>query len=160
MGRRETIQIQRKMTREELDNRIKSLEKSTRILKRLYFVQHRYDGDSVEEAADKIGVYKMVAYQWQDRWNQGGYDGLIPRFAGGKPAKLSPEKTNLLRKLLEERDDWTTEQIQDLIERKFSVLFSLKHVRTILRKIGMHYAKPYPHDYRRPKNAEEKLKKT
>ena len=160
MGRRETIQIQRNMTREELDNRIKSLEKNTRVLKRLYFVRYRYDGDSVEEAANKIGVYKMVAYQWQDRWNDGGYDGLIPRFAGGKPTKLSKEKMDLLRNTLEQRSDWTTEQVRDLIERRFGVRFTQKQVRTILRKMGMHYAKPYPHDYRRPRTAEDDQKKT
>ncbi len=160
MGRRETIQIQRRMSGEELDRRIRTLEKDTRILKRLYFIRHRYDGDSVELAAHKIGVYKMVAYQWQDRWNRDGCGGLIPRFAGGKPAKLSPEKMERLRSILAERDDWTTEEAQEIMEKRFGVSFSLKHVRTILRKMGMHHAKPYPHDYRRPPDAEERLKET
>ncbi len=44
------------MTVEELDSRIKTLEKNTRVLKRLYFIRYRYDGDSVEEAAAKIVV--------------------------------------------------------------------------------------------------------
>ena len=69
MGRKETIQVQKKMTAEELEQRIKTLEKDTRVLKRLYFIRFRYEGDSVETAAEKVGVYKMVAYQWQDRWN-------------------------------------------------------------------------------------------
>ncbi|AKA48357.1 transcriptional regulator [uncultured archaeon] len=160
MGRKETIPIDRKMSVEELEKRIKTLEKDTRILKRLYFVRHRYNGDSVEEAASKVGVYKMVGYQWQDRWNEDGYDGLAPRFAGGKPAKLSGEKKERLRTILQERDDWTTEEVQKLIEKRFGIRFSQKHVRTILRQMGMKYSKPYPHDFRRPKDAEERLKKT
>ncbi len=159
MGRRETIPVQRKISAEELEQRIKTLEKDTRVLKRLYFIRYRYQGDSVETAAGKVGVYKMVAYQWQDRWNEGGYDGIVPRFAGGKPAKLSPVKMERLRTILEERDDWTTEEVQDLIEKRFGIRFTQKHVRTILRKLGMKYAKPYQHDYRRPKNAEDDLKK-
>lgn len=43
----------------------------------------------------------MVAYQWQDPWNEDGYDGLVPRIAGGKLAKLPMEKTERLRSILE-----------------------------------------------------------
>ena len=99
----------------------------------MYFIRYRYQGDSVETAAEKVGVYKMVAYQWQDRWNEDGYAGLIPRFAGGKPAKLSPVKMERLMSVLKERDDWTTEEVQELIEKRFAVRFTQKHVRTILR---------------------------
>ena len=159
MGRRETIPVQRKMTAEELEKLIKTLEKDTRVLKRLYFIRYRYQGDSVETAAEKVGVYKMVAYQWQDRWKEDGYAGLIPRFAGGKPAKLSPVKMERLMSVLKERDDLTTNEVQDLIEKRFGIRFTQKHVRTILRKLGMKYAKPYQHDYRRPENAEDDLKK-
>ena len=160
MGRKETIRVQKKMSEEELEHRIKTLEKETRVLKLLYFIRYRYEGDPVETAAENVGDYKMVAYQWQDRWNENGYDALVPRFAVRKPAKLSREKIERLRSILEERDDWTTEEVQDLIEKRFAVRFTQKHVRTILRKLGMKYAKPYQHDYRRPKNAEEDLKKT
>ena len=160
MGRRETIPVKRKMSAEELEKRIKTLERDTRVLKRLYFIRYRYQGDSVETAAEKVGVYKMVAYQWQDRWNEDGYAGLIPRFAGGKPPRLSSMKMERLRTILEGRDDWTTEEVQDLIEKRFGIRFTQKHVRTILRKLGVKYAKPYQHDYRMPKNAEDELKKT
>jgi transposase len=61
--------------------RIKTLEKETKFLKRLYFIRYRYYDDSVKTAGEKVVVYKMVAYHWQDRWNKGGYDGIVPRFA-------------------------------------------------------------------------------
>ena len=35
-----------------------------------------------------------------------------------------------------------------------------KEVWVILKKMGMRHAKPYPHDRRRPKDAEDALKKT
>jgi len=77
------------MTKEELRRRIKTLETNTKILQRLYFIKHRYDGKSVEEASRLVGVAKPVGYDWQERWNESGYDGLIPRYAGGRPSKLS-----------------------------------------------------------------------
>ena len=41
---------------EKLNRMIKTLEKSTKVLKRLYFVKYRYEGNSVEEASRKVGV--------------------------------------------------------------------------------------------------------
>ena len=68
----ERYHIERSMTTEDLDRLIRSLERSTRMLKRLLFIRHRYDGDSVEEAAARIGITKMMGYEWQDRWNRQG----------------------------------------------------------------------------------------
>jgi putative transposase len=74
----EQIHIQKHMAVEELDGRIKTLEINTRVLKRLYFIKHRYNGKSVEEACDLVGVKKPVGYIWQYRWNKEGYKGLAP----------------------------------------------------------------------------------
>ena len=114
-----TIPIMRSMRVEELDSKIKPLEKNTRVLKRVYFIRHRYDGNSVEEASEKVGVYKMMGYQWQNCWNEDGYDGLIPRSSVGESTKISPENIEQLKSMLKKRDDWTTEAVQGFIEEKF-----------------------------------------
>jgi transposase len=64
-----------------------------------------------------------------------------------------------LKSLLEEKDNWTTKEAQELISKKLGVNYTQKQVRIILKKFGMNYAKPYPHDYRKPKNAKDILKK-
>lgn len=114
----------------------------------------------METAAEKVGAYKMVAYQWQDSWNDDGYEGIVPRFAGGKPAKVSMDRIERLRSILDQMDEWTTEGVQDLVEKRFGIRFTQKRVLTILGKLGMKYAKPYQHNYRRPENAEDDLKET
>jgi putative transposase len=96
MSRREEIPIQRLMNIEELNRKIKSVEKDVKILKRLYFIKFRYNGDSVEKAAEKVGVTKRIGYIWQNRWNDKGYEGVIPRYAGGRPSKLSQQQKNEL----------------------------------------------------------------
>ena len=64
------------------------------------------------------------------RWRLSGFtDGL--------------EKEQLKEEL--EGKNWTTEEIRELIFKKFDVRYTLKHVRTILKKFGMNHAKPYPH---------------
>ena len=156
----EKIPIQKLMSIEELNRRIKTIEKDTKILKRLYFVKFRYNGDSVEKASEKVGVTKRVGYIWQDRWNNNGYDGIIPRYAGGRPSKLTQQQKNELRRLLAQKENWTTKEVKDLISKEFNVDYTLKQIYIILRDLGMNFGKPYPRDYRRPPNAEDILKKT
>jgi len=160
VARPENIAIDRHITTEELIKRIKSLEKDVKVLQRLYFIKYRYEGVTVEAASELVEISKPVAYIWQDRWNKEGYEGLKPKFAGGKPSKLSNDQKNKLKEILNKRDDWTTEEIKKLISKEFKVNYSLKQIRIILRSFGMKLAKPFPHDYRRPDDAEEILKKT
>ncbi len=160
MARPENIAIERHITAEELLKRIKSLEKDAKVLKRLYFIKYRYEGVTVEAAAERVEISKPVAYIWQDRWNKEGYEGLKPRFSGGKPPKLNNNQKDQLKEILNTRDDWTTDEIRKLILKEFKVEYTLKQTRIILRKFGMNFSKPFQHDYRRPEDAEEILKKT
>jgi len=48
----------------------------------------------------------------------------------------------------------TTKGVRLLIKKIFNIDYSARQVSRILRKLGMTLQKPYPYDYRRPKNAE------
>ena len=159
MAKPEQIPLEHHLSSEDLLKQIKLLEKDTRVLQRLYFVKHRYEGASVDEAAKLVGISKPVAYQWQERWNQEGYEGLKPRFAGGCPSKLTDDQKEKLKVMLHERDDWSTKAVQELIYKEFNVEYTIKQILVILKTFGMKHAKPYTHDYRRPEDAEERLKK-
>ena len=159
MAGKEQILIDRKVTLEEINDLIKH-ENNSRVLKRLYFVKFRYIGDSVEEAATKVGVTKKTGYCWQESWNEGGYAALIPNFGGGRKSKLTDEQKKELRALLENKDYWTTKEVWELIKEKYGVKYSEKQIGVILHSFNMYHSKPYPLDYRKPKNAEEILKKT
>jgi len=159
MPKPEQIHIRRCVDLDELNTRIRTLEKDTKILKRLCFIKYRYEGESVEVSAQRVGITKSEGYIWQRRWNENGYTGLIPRYAGGRPSKLSEQQKEQLKDLLKQREDRTTPEVQECIRREFGVDYTLKQIRIILKKYGMNYAKPYAHDYRRPQDAEERLKK-
>jgi putative transposase len=155
----EQIPIQKHMTRDELESRIKTLEKDAKILKRLYFVKFRYNGESVDESAQRIGVTRNEGYIWQRRWNEQGYEGLIPRYAGGRPMKLSLEEIDHLIDLLNQKTTCTTDDVRTMIYQEFEVEYTLKQIRIILKKLNMSYGKPFTQDYRRPEDAESLLKK-
>ena len=137
MPKPEQVSIQRSMAAEELDIRIRELEKCVRILARLRFVRYRYQGFSVETSAHLVGVTKSVGYTWQKRWNDSGYEGLMPRHGGGRPTKLSEVQREQLKVLLLQRDRWTTGEVKDLINREFGVEYTPKQIRIILKKLGM-----------------------
>jgi len=148
----EQIPIQKHMTTEELESRIKTLEKDTKILKRLYFIKYRYEGTSVEESAQRIGITRNEGYIWQRRWNNDGYEGIMPM-------KLTPEKLTQLKDLISRKSTWTTDEVRTLIHQEFGVEYTLKQIRIILKKLKMSYGKPFTLDYRRPEDAESLLKK-
>ncbi|MHB1622713.1 MAG: IS630 family transposase [Cuniculiplasma sp.] len=154
----ERYHIEKKMDERDLDRLISSLERSTRILKRLLFIRYRYNGDSVEEASERIGITKMMGYEWQNRWNKLGYKGLIPRYARKGPSKLSSDQKEILKNMLKD-GNYTTAQVRSMIKKKFDVDYTMKQIWVILKGWDMHHAKPYLHDKRRPPDAEYILKK-
>ncbi|WP_300606397.1 helix-turn-helix domain-containing protein [Methanohalophilus sp.] len=136
MVKKEVYPIQEKVSLKELNKRIKYIETLIKILDRLYFVRYRYMGDSVEEAARKVGVTKRTGYIWQRRWNRDGYPGLLPRYKGGRPPKLNLEQKAELKQYLVQNKKLTTQQIKEYIEEEFGVDYSLKQVRLIIKMLG------------------------
>lgn len=159
MSRRPEIKVVQHLSSGELSKRIRGLEKDVRVLNRLHFIQYLYSGFSIEDACGKVGVVKAVGYEWVRRWNRDGPDGLYPRFGGGRPPKLSAEQKESLVYLLVQRDDWTLEEIRDLISDGYGVDYNVSQVSRILHSLDMNCGKPYPVDYRMPANASEILKK-
>ena len=159
MGRQPSLEVKRHLTSTELRKLIKEEQKRGKVLQRLIFINDLYNGKSVPEASKDVGVVKAIAYEWLSRWNESGYDGLIPRFAGGKPGKLTKDQKEELKSLLKAKDLWYLGDIVDLIKTKFNVEYSERQVRRILKGFKMNHAKPYQIDYRKPDDADEKLKK-
>lgn len=160
MSRKPSMKVKKWITSEELKKKIRLKEKDVKVLNRMHFINYLYSGCSVPEASKKLGITKVTGYNWLERWNQDGCEGIIPRFAGGRPSKLTDTEKQELKELIKKRDDWTAKEILKLIKEEFNVEYSLKQVRIILKDIGPKFGKPYPKDYRRPEDAEEQLKKT
>ncbi|EQB72897.1 MAG: transposase ISA1083-3, ISORF2 [Ferroplasma sp. Type II] len=127
----ERYHIEKKVDERDLDRLISTLERSTRILKRLLFIRYRYNGDSVEEASERIGIMKMMGYDWQNRWNKLGYKGLIPRYARKGPSKLTSDQKEHLKNMLKD-GNYTTTKGRSMIKKKFDVDYTMKQVWVIL----------------------------
>ena len=154
------VQLVRHLSEEELRVLIRG-ERDGRMRERLIFIMSLYEGESVECAARKLGRVKATAYSWLRRWNQGGAEGLRPDFSkAGRPSKLSAEEREELRMILKAQGCWTTREVRTLIQESFGAEYSVMSVYRLLRGLGLRYGKPYPKDYRRPEDAEERLKRS
>lgn len=49
---------------------------------RLSFLKNLYQGDTIEEDADREGRSAATGDRWLDAWNKGGLEGVIPSFGG------------------------------------------------------------------------------
>jgi putative transposase len=106
-----------------------------------------------------VGVVPAVGYQWLQRWNLEGVDGLVPRYGIGRPSKLDEVQTMWLVRVLGERNDWTLAEIKELVSMLFNVDYSDSRLREVLKSLGLRHAKPLLEDYRRPVDALPVLKK-
>jgi putative transposase len=155
----ELIAIVRHVPLSVLKKRIKHHQGLPEMVPRLLFTQLRYQGMSVVSAADTVWVSTQTGYNWQERWNAEGLAGLVPKYAGGRPSKLTVEQKVALLEQLREKEHWTTAEVQHRIQSQFGVSYSLDQVRRILKSFGMFFGKPYPRDYHRPADAEGCSKK-
>ncbi|MDR3223786.1 MAG: hypothetical protein LBT66_08685 [Methanobrevibacter sp.] len=59
-----------------------------------------YNDTTVKEANELIKISLSTDHRWLDEWNDGGYEGLQPKYKNsGKKSKLTDEQFN-------ELDEW------------------------------------------------------
>ncbi|MEF8881087.1 MAG: IS630 family transposase [Halapricum sp.] len=147
------------MSSTELDQALDEAQKAdeSHLVRRLCFVKNLYDGQTQQQAGEAVGVSQPTSSRWARAWNNGGIDGLRPRFGGGRPPKLSPAQWNEICAVLKDGQPWTPCEIHALIEQHYGVTYHPTHLARKLRASGMHYAKPRPMDPRSPDDAEEIL---
>ena len=96
-----------------------------------------------------------------ERYNEEGYKGLIPKYDGGRPGKLSNEQKEELKNILsDEKNNYTISEAMKLIKELYNVEFSYKRTWTLIRvEFGLNYSKPLSTPHKKPKNRRKDLKK-
>ena len=92
-------EIVRHMSEDDLDRLLAETD-DEKVSKRLTFVKNLYKGDTLEEAADRVGKSASTASRWARRWNEGGLGLLTPNFGAGRPPKLGEDQQQELLELL------------------------------------------------------------
>ena len=149
-------EIVRHLSEDDLDRLLAETD-DEKVSKRLTFVKNLYKGDTLEEAADRVGKSASTGSRWARRWNEGGLGLLTPNFGGGQPPKLGKEEQQELLELLREGQPWKKQEIQHLIKEEFDVEYHPVYLSKFLKQLGLSYTIPRPKRPSRPDNAEEIL---
>lgn len=153
------VKVEEHMSLKEILGEIKKRKIDYDLTERLIFISDILKGLSVPEASKNIGIAHSTGYQWLERWNENGLEGLYPRYAGGKPPELSKEDYEKLDKIFQNTTNLTKDIASDIIKYEFDVEFSDRHISRILRKLDYTYTKPYMIYKKMPKDAKEQLEK-
>lgn len=152
-------QVKRHLPEAELGEAIDAAQSNEepRLVRRLCLIKNLYAGDSITEAADRVGVTQPTASRWTDNWNERGVDGLRPDFGGGRPSKLTDEQRAWLVDVLEQHRPLTPDHVRRLIEEAFDVSYSRRHVARLLGTLDTDYTIPRSGVPDQPDDAEEML---
>lgn len=146
------------LSKEELEKRYKE-EKNPRVKERLLATLMLYDGKKVSGIPSLVRRSRSTVEEWLRRWNEQGYDGLIPDFTGGPKPRITSEEWDNVLKEVKDRG-MTIKDVTAYVKSTRGASYSYKTVWEILRKNKrVRYGKPYIMNRKRPDNAEEILKK-
>lgn len=148
MANAEHVSIVRHIPLDELESKIRggidkdfpdmtSVERE-RIITRLKMIRLRYKGYSIADTADILGVNRQSCYNWQDAWNKDGINGLMPRFDGGAPSKLSKEQKADVAEHVFGRE-MCTDAVVDYVSVSYGVTYTNMQMGRILRAQGLVY---------------------
>ncbi len=153
-----TLTLVRHISRDELEARCRR-EKDARVKERALTMLQLYDGRKEVDVARSVGRSEKSVRNWLRRWNEKGYDGLVPNFTGGpKPRMESSEWDKVVKEI--EGKGMTLRDVEVYVKDTRGVHYAYKTVWKALRKERkVRYGKAYKMNAKRPDNAEEILKK-
>ena len=143
MARPKKKKLKKLMSKKQLNKKIRKLEEDTKVLYKLHFIRHLYNNKTIQEAAELEDISISTAYDWLNRWNENGIEGLRTKPRSGRPGSLSEKDKEILDVLFFETEFLTTEKAHAIIKETFHLDFTFKHVRTILHELGYFYSQPY-----------------
>jgi transposase len=120
-------------------------------------------GFKLAEICELLKIPVSTASVWIRRWREERYPGIAHPWPTtgrpiGRPPTLNDADLAYLKVRLAEKPHWQTKEIVELIHQTWDVSLSVSQVQRILKdKLHVPFGKPYPHDYRRPQDAEERL---
>jgi transposase len=117
---------------------------------RLHAVRLAHKGRPRQDIADDLGMSPRSVQRWLNAYLERGPDGLAPRQAPGRPAKIPPALDGELRRWVIEgpsargldRANWTHEALAEHLGRTHGVRTSRSAVQRRCRQLGIRLYRP------------------
>jgi transposase len=162
MAGKSKIKIEKHLSIKELDEIISGLKIDVKVYQRAIFLKMVMQKKPISHAAEFVGVTRETGFNWLKKYNEKGFDGLIPKYGGGRPSFLTDEQFEELKEIIiNSEKNYSICEVQKLIKDNYGVNYSYKQVWEISKKkLNLNYGKPFPIYDKKLDNAEEILKKT
>src|ERR1051325_11355344 len=111
---------------------------------RLQIVRLAHRGRPRQDIAADLGVHRKTVTRWLHAYRTDGLDGLQPKKAQGRPAKIPPALADEVRRWVIEgpakqgldRANWTHEELADHLRKTKGIQTSRSAVQRFCAKIG------------------------
>lgn len=136
--------------------RLDSLFRATdnrKLRDRLQIVLMAHRGRARQDIAADLGVHRKTVTRWLNAYCAGGLDGLQPKKATGKPAKIPAALADDVRRWVIDgpaqqgldRANWTHEELADHLRKTRGIHTSRSAVQRFCAKIGIRLYRPTYH---------------
>ena len=142
-------------------------ESHPRLARRIHGVYLANKGHTCPEIVQIIGASRRAIQQWVQKYNDGGIEALRDKSRPGKPTTLPRHmEQKFCRRIAKgpSKQDGVSvlngPAIKRLLEREFSVVYSLWGVYDLLHRLGYSCLCPRPQHEKADPKAQEEFKKT
>ena len=116
-----------------------------------------YDGKNIYEA-EIIRRSERTIKEWLKRWNERGYEGILPETSKrGRKPKISSEEGDKMKEI--EGKEMTIKEVTVYVKTTRGIEYAYKTWTILRMKKKVKYGKPFVQNEKRPENAEEISKK-
>lgn len=135
----------------------KEYKDDPKILEKLMLLEDVLSGEEVKTIMERRGKSAQCGYNWINKWNKEGIEGLKRKKGSGKKRKLAKEKLPELREKIIEKDLKHKKHVQQFIKEEYGINYSERSVSRLLKEMNFGYGKPYRLYHETPENAEEQM---
>lgn len=126
-------------------------EADARMARRIQAVWLARQGLTCQAVMDVTGAAQRTVFDWIAKYNRGGIDELLDRPRSGRPMFLDAGQLKQLAERIEagpvEKDVvsvFNAATVDQLVEKEFGVLYSLRGIQLLLGRMGFSYQCPRP----------------
>jgi transposase len=141
-------------------------ETNARMARRLQALWLARQGRTCQQIVGVTGAGRRSIQQWVAKYNAGGVDELLDKPRSGRPALLTGDQQERLKARLATgpRDQdvvsvFNAAAIDEIVEKEFGVLYSLRGMQVLLGRLGFSYQCPRPRHENSDPEAQEAFKK-
>ena len=147
----------------EIERKFKA-ENDIKVKERLQILLYTRKGYTQREVVDMLLVSKGKVFFWKQRFESQGFGGLYDKEGRGRKSGLTDEELSMLASSLAEgylmnngyTRPYKTKDVLKFIFDVFEITYTIRHVRRLLRQMGLTLKVPRPrHKRRNQENVDE-----